>query len=141
MELRVGGSRGAVDEAGGDEPIGVDLQDTVVAAAGERRVLVDERERRGDRCLVRGEDLIGSLLVRDRPQRRDTLRWGEREGEARDCALVVGIEAAPERSAVARIGAVAEETLERERVSLSARDPERLCAATDEAAGRSALSA
>ena len=67
VQLWVGGSRGAMDEARGDEPIGVDLQDTVVATTGERRVLVDESERCGDRCLVRGQNLIGSLLLRERP--------------------------------------------------------------------------
>jgi hypothetical protein len=75
VQLWVGGSRGAMDEARGDEPIGVDLQDTVVSTTGERRVLVDESERCGDRCLVRGQNLIGSLLLRERPQPRDTFWW------------------------------------------------------------------
>ena len=29
----------------------------------------------GDRGLVRGQDLIGGRLVRERPQHRDALRW------------------------------------------------------------------
>ena len=41
-ELWVSSSRGAVDETSRDQPIGVDLQDTVVAATGEGSVLVDE---------------------------------------------------------------------------------------------------
>ena len=86
-------------------------------AAGERGVLFDECERRGDRRLVRGEDLCGCRFVGERPQHRDALRWREREREAGDGALVVGIEATPERGTVAGIGAVAEEPFERQRVA------------------------
>ena len=97
VELWVSGARGAVDEARGEEPFGVDLEDAVVAAARERGVLFDEGERCGDRGLVRGEDLCGCRFVGERPQHRDALRRREREREAGDGALVVGIEAAPER--------------------------------------------
>jgi hypothetical protein len=134
VELRVGCSRSAVNEARGNEPVGVDLEDTVVAPTRERRVLVDERERRGDGSLVRGEHLIRGRLIGDCPQCRDALRWREREGEPGDGALVVGVEAATERRAVARIGAVPEEPLQAKSVGLRALYLKHLSAAADELA-------
>ena len=89
----------------------------------------------GDRRFVRRKDLVGDRLVADRPQRRDALRWREREREAGDCALVVGIEAAPERGTRRGIGSVAEEPLELATGRLVVRDPEGLGAAAEEAAG------
>ena len=123
-----------MDETRGSEPVGVDLEDAVVAPTRERRVLVDERERRVDGSLVRGEYLIRGRLVGDCPQCRDALRRGEREREPGDSALVIGVEAATERRAVAGIGAVPEEPLQAEGVCLLAMYPEHLSAATDELA-------
>ena len=135
VELWVSGTRSPVDESGCDEALGVDLEDTVVAAAGEGRVLLQERERRGDRGVVRRKHLVGGRLVADRPQRRDALRWRERERESGDGALVVGIEAAPEWATRARVRSVAEEPLELAHVCLVVGDPEGLGAAAEEAAG------
>ena len=85
--------------------------------------------------VVRRKDLVGGRLVADRPQRRDALRWRERERESGDGALVVGIEAAPEWATRARVRSVAEEPLELADVCLVVGDPEGLGAATEEAAG------
>jgi len=135
VELRVRRARGPVDESGCDEPLGVHLEDAVVAAAGEGRVVLQERQRRSDGRVVRRKDLVGDRLVADRPQRRDALRWREREREAGDGALVVGIEAAPEWGTRARVCSVAEEPLELAHGCLVVGDPEGRGAAAEEAAG------
>ena len=123
-----------MNEARREEPFRVDLEDTVVPASGERGVIFDESHRCGDRSLVRSEDLCGYRLVGECPQHRDALRRRERESETRDSTLVVGVEAAAERGAVAGIGPVPEESFERHGVGLMASDPERLRASAGELA-------
>ena len=124
-----------MDEARRVEPVGVDLQDAPVPAPGEGGVVLEEGERLVDGRLVRGEHGRRDCLVAERPEHRDGLRRREREGEARDGALILGRERPAEGSPGARVAAVAEEALERLGRDHLPGDPERFRTAPEEATG------
>ena len=96
MKLRVRGARGAVEEARGDEALGVDLEDPACAASGEGGVVLQEGERARKSAFVRGDDGCAELFAAGSPQHRDALRWREGQPEAGDDVVVVGRERPPE---------------------------------------------
>ena len=135
MQLRVRGTRGAVEEARGDKALGVDLEDPACAASREGRVVLQEIERARNRAFVRGNDGCAELFAAGSPQHRDALGRTECQPEAGDDVVVVRREATTHRGAVAGIGAVTDEALEAERVDLRAGEPDCLCSAAEVAAG------
>ena len=135
MQLRVRGARSAVEEARGDEALGVDLEDPACAASREGGVVLQEGERARKSAFVRGNDSCAELFAAGSPQHRDALRRTERQPEAGDDVVVVGRVTPPEPMSVAGIGAVTDEALEAERVDLGAGEPDCLCSAAEVAAG------
>ena len=111
VELRVGGSGGAVGEGSGKEAFRVDLMDSASPPAGERSVLLEEGKRLSHRHQMRRGHLVGDAARPDRPEGRDGLRRREGDREPGDGVLAT-VETLAEASSVTGIGAVAEEALE-----------------------------
>jgi hypothetical protein len=134
VELRIGGSRGAVHERRAEEALGVDLEDTGVTASREGGVLVQERECHLDGGVMRGEHFCGDCCIRTGPEHAHRLRRREAHREPCDDACLVRRETAAKRFAGSRIGPAAEEPLERERRNVCFSETECDSPSSDEAA-------
>ena len=106
-----------------------------VPAPGEGGVVLEEGHRGTDGGLVCVEHGGRGLLVAERPEHRDGLQRGEREGEARHGTLVHGGDGATKGASVARVAPLAEQALEALGADLLAGDPEGPGAVSGEAPG------
>ena len=88
MQLHVAGAGGAVDVAGGKEPVAVDELATTGTAPSPARLPLQVAETGFHGGGVCGFDLGGDGVPAERPQDRDRLRRGEGEIEAGDRAAL-----------------------------------------------------
>jgi hypothetical protein len=84
VQIRVSGAAVAVRECGRDQPLHVDLPNTVGAGSAKQGVLFEEAQCVADRGVVGLFDLRRNGWFGDCPQRRDAFDRGEGEVVAGD---------------------------------------------------------
>jgi hypothetical protein len=82
VQLRVAAATVPVIERRRDHPAGIQLRDAAIAAPGERRMLLNQRQHVGDSLVLCRHDLLLDPHIGSRPQRRNRLHRRERQVEA-----------------------------------------------------------